>query len=144
MKSAWNGLVDWFKGGLKKLREFLPFSPAKRGPLMDIHRIKLVETIASNIKPGPMVNAMNKATGAVRSSISKTSGMGAGSAAGAMGAGGGGGRGSVVVNFAPTINVGGAAGGSKQDFLKSLREYQPELMRVIEEAMARRDRTKFA
>ena len=36
----------------------LPFRPAKEGPLRDIHRIRLVETIAESIKPTPLVNAM--------------------------------------------------------------------------------------
>lgn len=46
----------------KRIRGFLPFSPAKEGALRDIHRIRLVETIAEGIKPQPMVQAMKAAT----------------------------------------------------------------------------------
>lgn len=136
IKSKFQGMVDWFKGGIQKIRDFLPFSPAKAGPLRDIHRLKLVETIAQNIKPGPMVNAMGKAMTAVKGQVS----------AGAVGAkSGGGGGGGVVVNFAPNITLGAGVGqAAKDDFIKMLRDYQPELMRVIEDAMARRERTKFA
>lgn len=141
MKAAWGGLVDWFKSGLKTLREYLPFSPAKRGPLMDIHRVKLVETIASNIKPGPLVSAMNRATGSLRSSISKGTGLDGAGGGSRVAAGSGG---SITINFSPTINAGAGGGGSKQDFIQSLREYQPELLRLLEDAMARRDRKKFA
>lgn len=144
IKSKFQQMVDWFKGGIKKLRDMLPFSPAKTGPLRDIHRLKLVETIASNIKPGPMVKAMDKATGAVRSAITKPSGLGGVGGGMALAGSGGGGRGSVTVNFNPTINVsGGASASSRQDFLKTLREYQPELMRMIEEGLRRKERTSF-
>lgn len=48
----------------KRIRGFLPFSPAKEGALRDINRIRLVETIAESIKPQPMVQAMKMATAA--------------------------------------------------------------------------------
>jgi len=137
LRSKFQGMVDWFKGGIQKIRDMLPFSPAKTGPLKDIHRLKLVETIAQNIKPGPMVNAMGKAMTAVRGTAG-----GAGVGAGSQGGGGGSG---IVVNFAPNITLGAGVGqAAKDDFIKMLKEYQPELMRVIEDAMARRERTKFA
>lgn len=137
LKAKFEGMVSWFKGGIQKIRDMLPFSPAKTGPLKDIHRLKLVETIAQNIKPGPMVNAMGKAMSAVRSTAG-----GAGAGAGAKGGSGGGG---IVVNFAPSITLGSGVGQSaKDDFIKMLKDYQPELMRVIEDAVSRRERTKFA
>jgi uncharacterized membrane protein YgcG len=139
MKSMWNDMTDWFEGGIQKLRDFLPFSPAKRGPLRDIHRLKLVETIAQNIKPGPMVSAMEAATGGVRGAVSRMTGFDF-SGGGGMAASGGGG---VVVNFNPTLNVGPGGASSREDFMQMLRDFQPELMRSVEEAMRRRERTKF-
>lgn len=138
MKAKFNDMKEWFKSGLKDLRDMLPFSPAKTGPLRDIHRLKFMETIATSIKPAPAVNAMSKAMGAIRATVSPKAG-GGGSPALAVAGGGG----SVVVNFSPTINMSGASGGSKQDFLTQLKEYEPQLMRVIKEAMARQERKKF-
>jgi hypothetical protein len=141
MKAKFNDMKNWFKSGLQDLRDMLPFSPAKRGPLKDIHKLKLVETIATNIKPGPMVDAMNKSLKAVKGSIAPKGG-GSLALAGA-GARSGGGGSPVTVNFQPTFNMGPGAGGSRQDFLKQLKEYEPELMRLIKDATARGERRKF-
>lgn len=140
MKAKFNDMKNWFKSGLQELRDMLPFSPAKRGPLKDIHRLKFVETIATNIKPGPMVKAMSNSMAAVRGAITpKGGGMPALAGAGASRGGS-----NVTVNFSPTINMSSTAGGgTKQDFLAQLKEYQPELMRVINDALARKERAKF-
>jgi hypothetical protein len=139
MKSKWVDMVDWFEGGVQKIRDFLPFSPAKRGPLRDIHRLKLVETIAANIKAAPMVNAMERAT----SGVMGVAMAGVPRAMSPIAAGAGGGGGSVMVNFNPTINVGPGGASSREDFMQMLRDFQPELMRAIEDAMRRKERTKF-
>lgn len=140
MKKKFNDMKNWFKSGLQDLRDMLPFSPAKRGPLKDIHKLKLVETIATNIKPGPMVSAMNKALSAVKG-VAKGGGKGMSSGASpSMSAG----NSSVVVNFAPVFNGGGASASGKQDFISQLKEYEPQLMRVINDALARQERKKFA
>lgn len=64
MKKAINKPVELMKGLAQKLRNHLPFSPAKEGPLKDIHRIRLIETIADSMKPAPMVKAMRTVTAA--------------------------------------------------------------------------------
>ncbi|MGV2107809.1 tape measure protein [Agrobacterium vitis] len=43
------------------MRDHLPSSPAKIGPLSDIHRLKFGETIAGSIRAEPMVKAMRTA-----------------------------------------------------------------------------------
>jgi TP901 family phage tail tape measure protein len=43
-----------------KLRSYLPFSPAKEGPLRDLNRVRIVETIAETMKPAPMIEAMRR------------------------------------------------------------------------------------
>ncbi|WP_262885391.1 phage tail tape measure protein [Foetidibacter luteolus] len=65
--SIWEGIksmahkpIEAVQNMVGKIRRLLPFSPAKDGPLKDIHRIKLVETIAESIKPASMINAMKK------------------------------------------------------------------------------------
>jgi hypothetical protein len=61
VQSIWDGMktiitkpVDAIKGMVGKIRNFLPFSPAKEGPLRDLHKIKIVETIADTIEPAPL------------------------------------------------------------------------------------------
>lgn len=58
MKSMANKPVEAIKEIAQRIRNFLPFSPAKEGPLRDLHRIKLVETIAQTLKPTPLTLAM--------------------------------------------------------------------------------------
>jgi len=41
----------------QRIRNFFPFSPAKEGPLRDIHRVKLVETIAEAIRSSPLLSS---------------------------------------------------------------------------------------
>lgn len=48
----------------KRIRGFLPFSPAKEGALRDINCVRIVETIAESMKPAPMMNAMRTITAA--------------------------------------------------------------------------------
>jgi hypothetical protein len=61
VESLWKGIeslamkpVEAMKNIVQKIRNLLPFSPAKEGPLKDIHRIKLIETIASGLNPDPL------------------------------------------------------------------------------------------
>jgi TP901 family phage tail tape measure protein len=68
IESLWNGIrsfamkpVEAIKGIVQKIRNLLPFSPAKEGPLRELHRIRLIETIAEAIKPTPLLTAMTKA-----------------------------------------------------------------------------------
>ena len=52
VKSKAKELYDAVKGTLSKVRNLLPFSPAKEGPLSDLHKtgLRFVETIAEGIK----------------------------------------------------------------------------------------------
>jgi methyl-accepting chemotaxis protein len=58
IKSVANKPIEIMKNIVQKIRNLLPFSPAKEGPLKDLHRIKLIETIADAIKPSPLVERM--------------------------------------------------------------------------------------
>lgn len=71
--SIWNGisekaqwLFDKVKGIAKGIRDFFPFSPAKTGPLQDIHKIKLVETIAQSINAEPLLSSISNVADKVR------------------------------------------------------------------------------
>lgn len=62
LKSAANKPVEVFRNIAQRIRNFLPFSPAREGPLRDIHLtgLKLVQTIAASITPAPLVSAMSR------------------------------------------------------------------------------------
>lgn len=131
IKSLASKPVEAIKGIVGKIRDFLPFSPAKTGPLRDLHRVRIIETIAGTMKPGPMVSAMEGVAVATVQSGGRRGGT-------TRGPGGG-----LVVNFSPTINVGVGGMDTRGDILAVLRQYQPELVRLVEDAIARRDRGKF-
>lgn len=57
-------VVEATAAATQKVRDHLPSSPAKTGPLSDIHRLKFGETIASSIRAEPMVAAMRGAAAA--------------------------------------------------------------------------------
>lgn len=134
--SLWQGIkamaskpVDAMKAIAAKIRALLPFSPAKEGPLRDIHRIRLIETIAEAMKPRPMVNAMRTAVGAV-------------AAVGMMG--GAGSAGAVTIHYNPQVTIQGMAGaGVQNDIMTALRQHQDELLRLVEQAQAKANRGKF-
>lgn len=136
IKSVWNGIksminkpIEAIKGMVQKIRNFLPFSPAKEGPLRDIHRIKLVETIAQSIKAAPAVEAMQK----VASAIFYNQPAGSPRLSPVASAGGG----NITIHFAPVIN---GAGGN---IINELKKYEKDLLRLIDEAVRKRERTKF-
>lgn len=53
--------VDKMRSVVGAIRNLLPFSPAKDGPLRDLHRVKLIETVAEAVRPEPLVTAMRGA-----------------------------------------------------------------------------------
>ncbi len=76
IESLWKGIlsvadkpINAVRQILQKLRNMLPSSPAKEGPLKDIHKIKLIETIAQSITPAPLVKAMQTALTATKQTI---------------------------------------------------------------------------
>lgn len=62
------------------VRDHLPSSPAKVGPLSDLHRLKFGETIAASIRAEPMVKAMRAAALATMGAATLTAPAMAGSA----------------------------------------------------------------
>ncbi|MDI3319993.1 hypothetical protein [Pinibacter soli] len=127
MKSMAHKPIEMIENIVKKVRDFLPFSPAKVGPLKDIHRIKLVETIAQSIKPQPMIMAMAKATGSLYGQMNQP--------LPSLGRSGG----STQLHFNPVIHLSGSAtkedgqmltDAMRKDFSKMMREYNRNQGRV--------------
>jgi len=67
--SAINKPIEAVKALAQRIRNFFPFSPAKEGPLRDLHKIKLMETIAQSLSPSPILQALYKITSAIKSSL---------------------------------------------------------------------------
>lgn len=135
IKSMANKPVEAIKETVAKMREYLPFSPAKVGPFRDLHRVKIVETIAQAVKPAPLVKAMR----GVAQAAADTFAPGGPTLSPVAATTGG-----VTVNFQPNINWSGAVTeSSKTDLLAMLKEYEGDLMRLIDNAIQKRQRARF-
>lgn len=65
VESLWRGITSYASKPIAammaivtRIRNLLPFSPAKEGPLTQLHRVRLVETIADTIRPQVLLNRM--------------------------------------------------------------------------------------
>jgi len=135
IKSVASAPFEALKAVTQKMRNLLPFSPAKEGPFRDLHKIKLVETIAASVKPGPLVEAMrNVAASAANTGLRPAAGF-----AGAAGLSGGG----VMIQYSPTIHLSGASPAVKDDLMAVLRQHKDELLRIVEQAKAKKERVRF-
>jgi TP901 family phage tail tape measure protein len=120
--------VEAMKNIVKGMRDLLPFSPAKTGPFKDLHKLKIVETIAGTIKAAPMVRALSNVVsqaGAITARPPQSNSFGGG----------------FVIHFNPTIHMG--SGSSKADLMSALRESGDELVALIERVMANKNRAKY-
>jgi TP901 family phage tail tape measure protein len=61
IKAAANAPIEAVMAVVTKVRALLPFSPAKAGPLKDLHRVRLIETIAETVRAAPLVAAVSGA-----------------------------------------------------------------------------------
>nr|MBP7212345.1 hypothetical protein [bacterium] len=113
------------------IRDHLPHSPAKTGPLKDLHKVKISETIASAIKPLPIVAAMNKAL-SFKSLPLKAQSRGVNS-----------GGGSTVIHYNPIITMSGAKQGVKDDFLALLKKHKEEILTMVRKENERKMRLAY-
>lgn len=152
-------VVEEIRKMTQMVRDHLPSSPAKVGPLSDIHRLKFGETIASSIRSEPMVKAMRAAalatmgaasmvapsvaetalpiTGAdaARAEVARVSAQsGGGAQAGQQSAG-------ASLVYSPTIHLSGELASAQQSFAEQLRQHSREIARLLEEEKRREGRT---
>lgn len=140
----WNGIkamaskpVEAIKDIVQKVRNYLPFSPAKEGPFRDLHKVRIIETIAQGMKPGPMVKAI---AGVTKSASVAFNGKAPSTSSSSSGSSGGG----LVINYSPTITIGGSSTQeAQQSFESELRKHSAELYRMIEEMIQRKQRLAF-
>ena len=130
-KSQW--LIEKVKNIAQKIRNLWPFSPAKEGPLKDIHRIKLMETIAATIKPQPVLGAMNRAVGSV-ASFAPNGGRRMPSVPNPNNS-------SYVIHFSPNINLHGSA--TPEDGKRVMSEMETQFRRLMDNYFKDKSRKGF-
>jgi TP901 family phage tail tape measure protein len=140
MLDAIPGLGTIVRGIAGLISDHFPHSPAKLGPLRDLNRVRIVETIAESMRPAPMLAAIRRV--ALVTAVAAPMMIGAGMPA--MAAGAGAARG-VVINYAPqiTVNGGGDAAATRRELRKALEADRDNLLKIIDAAMAKRARTEF-
>jgi len=137
IQQIWDGIkslvtkpIEAVKGMVTKIRNFLPFSPAKEGPLKDLHKIRIVETIADTIKPGNLASKMGSALKAATSiampAITALA-PGARSAAAPI---------QIVIN----IDARGAAPSTELNIKKAIADAMPEIERRLAQSAERNAR----
>ncbi|MDR6952682.1 phage tail tape-measure protein [Ancylobacter sp. 3268] len=131
--------VEAVRGVTQQMRDYLPHSPAKVGPLSDLDRVRFSETLAGAIRPGPAVSAVRSVTAGMRGLLSGEP------LSGGLPAGGGtsGGGVTVQVNYNPTLSVqGDNAQALQSSFAQQLRDHADVLARLVDQAV--RDRQRLA
>ena len=146
VNSIWKGIkemankpIEAIEDMTKKMREYLPFSPAKRGPLMDIHRVKIMETIAQSVRPAALNDKMRSALQTVRNTIDasiNTGGVGGLSPVAAS-------SGGASVTYSPVVNIYGGGAQAEQNFRQILQQHKDEIVRIMNNENARKQRTSF-
>lgn len=135
IKSIWEGIksmankpVELIMNMVKKIRNLLPFSPAKEGPFRDLHRVRIVETIAQSIKPAAAIKAMRGVVDVMAGTVPTGFGAKAG--------------GGMNVTYAPVININGSS-DTKADIMRMLDADKSKFFRWLNENMARNQRLSY-
>lgn len=139
------------------VRDHLPSSPAKVGPLSDIHKLKFAETIAQSIRPAPMVKAMRGAAAATLAAASITGATVPVSAQPVAGAAvrsevaarsqsasiaQSQSSGGIHIEYKPTIPLSGDAQSAKADIKKELSTHARHIANLVDEEQRKRKRRK--
>ncbi|WP_375590205.1 tape measure protein [Hoeflea alexandrii] len=160
MQSRAQVVVDRIRATMQQVRDHLPSSPAKVGPLSDIHRLKFGETIARSIKADPMVRAMRHAAAATMAAavatvpahsagIAVSAGprsadvAASGPAALAGQAGGSQRGGGAVITYSPTITISGEARSAEASLRAQLEAHSRDIKRIVDEEARRQDRRRY-
>lgn len=142
MMAAISHPIEAIKNVVKKVRGFLPFSPAKEGPLKDIHKIRLIETIAENMNPASLVDRMKSIATMARNAVPKllTAGLAMAAAPLSMAASGGG-KGPISITI--HVDARGAAPGVEQGIQRAIMAAAPALKRELERLGESDSRRRF-
>jgi hypothetical protein len=105
---------------------FIGHSPPPYGPLHELGRITIAETIASRITAAPVLSAIGRTAGAIASAAPAMGG------AAFAGAGGG------IIHYAPVIN---GTGLDEHSLLRVLERHAYDLRRILGREDSRKERT---
>ncbi len=136
---------------VQKMRDHLPHSPAKVGPLSDLDKVRFAETLAGAITRGSPRAIM--AAQALAAGLAATLPDPASAAAGApmpasrSVAGGvsadGGSAGGLTVNPVFNVTVSGGGAGLAEEVREQLRSHAYELAEIIQGELKRRERATY-
>ena len=153
IKSAVSGPVNAVKNGLAKVRQYLPFSDAKVGPLSQLTASgsAIMDTLSKGmgmVSPQSMMKPFANTAksmvqgfqdGGIGGAINRLSGSGASQPAGGGSAGG------MTVQITQQITIDGTAGGDVESQARSgAREGADEMIDKLKSAMARERRLSYA
>ncbi len=117
-------------------------SPPPLGPLHDLNRVHLVETIAATMKPAPMLAAIRRVAQVTAVAMPMMIGAPAIPFA-APGAPGGSASAVSPVIIHYTVNIQGSSIANGDDLKRALDAHAHDLVRTINREREKRDRTKF-
>jgi hypothetical protein len=119
---------------------FVGHSPPPMGPLHELGRITIAETIAECIKPAPILAAAYRTAAAVAiaAPLMASAAMPAIAASGAPGSAGGAG---IVINAPLTIN---GAGLSEDQLMRVLKSHAYELKKIVDGERTKRERSNLS
>lgn len=118
------------------IRDHLPHSPAKTGPLKDLHKVKIMETIASTLKPEPLTSALSKSLGIFTSSTLSSSKIKTNVSSSAP-------ENKITVNYNPVISLYGSDDKTKNNFKKILQEHKNDIIAIIKKEFERKERVAY-
>jgi len=134
------------------IRDHLPHSPAKMGPLKDLHKVKIAETIAATIKPFPILSAMNKALSfsskgtwlaALNGHASKLLRPSAANQLKGNVARGNSGGSSTTIHYSPNVSIDNASPTVKADFAQMLKKHKDEILKIVKAENQRQVRLAY-
>ena len=161
--------VEAVRQTVQTMRDHLPHSPAKVGPLSDLHRVQFAETLAEAVRPAPAIEAVRRLAAGMAGALAGATlslpaaaaqlpsipaigmpqvgiGSGDGATAAPIGAAEPGVQ--VQIDFSPNITMpSGAAGGdgaqSRDQMREMLRSMSYELVQLIEDELKRKQRQEY-
>jgi hypothetical protein len=124
------------------IRAHLPFSPAKLGPLRDLHRLRIVQTIAETMKPTPVLHAIRRVAAAamIAAPILATPIAAAAAGPAAMGASAGVTSHGITINHSVVIN---GTSLSKEELVAAMRQASRELKKILDDEVENLHDRKF-
>lgn len=152
----------------QQLRDRLPHSPAKTGPLSDLDKIRFSETLALGIRPGPAVAAAQAVAAGMMAAVAGagaatvplvltaasaglaaepeaavTAGLSATPSTGAANASAPRGSAPISIHYAPSITIQGGGEEASDGFAAQLRAHADEIAKLVKEAVRRQERKDY-